>query len=54
MITLEHKTTKQRIVKSNKDADVILKGAMGSKYRVVQSDKQPDPPETKVSIKNKK
>lgn len=54
MITLEHIVTKKRLVKTNKQAESILSSSLGYKYKVVESDKQPDPPEVKVSIKKPK
>lgn len=54
MITLQHIKTKRTLVKSNKDADIIMKSPLGKNYKVIQKDKVEDPPETRVSIKPKK
>lgn len=54
MITLQNIKTKKILVKSNKDADIILKGSLGKNFKVIKTDKVEDPPETKVSIKKPK
>lgn len=55
MITLEHISSKRRITKTNRDAQTILNGPLGHKYKVVSQDKVETPPEVKEKVSlNKK